>query len=409
MNGSHLESVELDDLGVLRIAGADAARFLQGQLSNDLGRVSTERSALGGLHNPQGRTIALLRIVQLAPNDLLAVLPRELAASVAGRLSKYVLRAKVKVSDESQSWRVVGLIACGLAGGAQRPSPEPADPGAPLASAPLEAYPLGTGEQRRLGESMVVCVGEQPVRWLLIAPAAEPQASATGASQAGGGLPHSVPVRREVWRQLDIIAGLPQVYGATSEEFVAQMLNLDVVGAIAFDKGCYTGQEVIARAHYRGRVKRRLQRFRSRGPLDLKPGDAGELADGRAFKVVEAVQLEDGRCEFLAVAPLPTGDPELSAGQPDAMLERISAPLGVRPSQAGAAALTRSNVGAPATGAALHSSMPADLATTGAFWAPFATSPGAPRKAGASMLPHSSPDPLPSELEQLDLPYPLPD
>ncbi len=409
MNGSHLESVELDDLGVLRIAGADAARFLQGQLSNDLGRVSTERSALGGLHNPQGRTIALLRIVQLAPNDLLAVLPRELAASVAGRLSKYVLRAKVKVSDESQSWRVVGLIACGLAGGAQRPSPEPADPGAPLASAPLEAYPLGTGEQRRLGESMVVCVGEQPVRWLLIAPAAEPQASATGASQAGGGLPHSVPVRREVWRQLDIIAGLPQVYGATSEEFVAQMLNLDVVGAIAFDKGCYTGQEVIARAHYRGRVKRRLQRFRSRGPLDLKPGDAGELADGRAFKVAEAVQLEDGRCEFLAVAPLPTGDPELSAGQPDAMLERISAPLGVRPSQAGAAALTRSNVGAPATGAALHSSMPADLATTGAFWAPFATSPGAPRKAGASMLPHSSPDPLPSELEQLDLPYPLPD
>jgi len=409
MNGSHLQSVELDDLGVLRIAGADAARFLQGQLSNDLGRVSTERSALGGLHNPQGRTIALLRIVQLAPNDLLAVLPRELAASVAGRLSKYVLRAKVKVSDESQSWRVVGLIACGLAGGAQRPSPEPADPGAPLASAPLEAYPLGTGEQRRLGESMVVCVGEQPVRWLLIAPAAEPQASDTGASQAGGALPHSVPVRREVWRQLDIIAGLPQVYGATSEEFVAQMLNLDVVGAIAFDKGCYTGQEVIARAHYRGRVKRRLQRFRSRGPLDLKPGDAGELADGRAFKVAEAVQLEDGRCEFLAVAPLPTGDPELSAGQPDAMLERISAPLGVRPSQAGAAALTRSNVGAPATGAALHSSMPADLATTGAFWAPFATSPGAPRKAGASMLPHSSPDPLPNELEQLDLPYTLPD
>src|SRR6185312_17370732 len=97
-----------------------------------------------------------------------------------------------------------------------------------------------------------------------------PAAAATGAASAPRPdvrLPQSVPARREVWRQLDIISGLPQVYGATSEEFVAQMLNLDLVGAIAFDKGCYTGQEVIARAHYRGRVKRRLQRFRSHRPL----------------------------------------------------------------------------------------------------------------------------------------------
>jgi len=94
------------------------------------------------------------------------------------------------------------------------------------------------------------------------------------------------------------------VYGATSEEFVAQMLNLDAVGAIAFDKGCYTGQEVIARAHYRGRVKRRMQRFVASVPQALKPGDAGTLTDGRGFKVVDAVQRPDGRCEFLAVAPL---------------------------------------------------------------------------------------------------------
>jgi len=399
MNGGHFESVALDDLGALRVAGADAARFLQGQLSNDLARVSAERSALGGLHNPQGRTIALLRIVQLAPNDLLAVLPRELAAPVAGRLSKYVLRAKVKVSDESQSWRITGLIACG-----QEPcSPE-------TAAAPLAAYPIAAGEQRRLGESVVVCVDEQPGRWLLLAPAAQVEASGAGAPQAGGGLPpHSVPVRREVWRQLDISAGLPQVYGATSEEFVAQMLNLDVVGAIAFDKGCYTGQEVIARAHYRGRVKRRLQRFRSRGPLDLEPGDSGELPDGRAFQVVEAVRLADGRCEFLAVAPLPTTEPELSAAnQPDAMLERVSAPLGVRPSQAGAPALSRANVGAPSTGAALHAAVPPELTTTGAFWAPFASSPAAPRRAGGPMLPPSLTEELPHDLERLDLPYALP-
>jgi tRNA-modifying protein YgfZ len=401
VNGGHLQTVELDDLGVLRIAGADATRFLQGQLSSDLGRVSAQRSMLAGLHNPQGRTIALLRIVQLAPNDLLAALPRELAATVAGRLSKYVLRANVKVTDESQSWRITGLIACGLGGATALHSPQ-------IPSGPLAAYPAVAGEQRRVDEKVVIRVGEQPARWLLIAPVAAAQASS--AATSGGGLPHSVPARRQAWSQLDISAGLPQVYAATSEEFVAQMLNLDVIGAIAFDKGCYTGQEVIARAHYRGRVKRRLQRFRSRGPLDLKPGDSGELPDGRAFKVVDAVRLEDGRCEFLAVAPLPTAHPELSAAtQPDAMLERVSAPLAVRPSQAGSAALTRSNVGAPATGAALHAAVPAELSTTGAVWAPFATSPAGPRRAAIPTLPPSLTEELPQDLERLELPYPLPD
>ena len=400
MNGCHQETVELDDLGALRVTGVDATRFLQGQLSNDLGRVSAERSALAGLHNPQGRAIALLRIVELGPNDMLALLPRELAAAVAVRLSKYVLRAKVKVSDESQSWRITGLIACGLTT-ARLQSPEAA------ASAPLTAYPGAVGEQRRLGDTLVVCVGKQPERWLLIAPAASADASDPIAARSAAGMPPSVPASRDVWRQLDIIAGLPQIYAATSEEFVAQMLNLDVVGAIAFDKGCYTGQEVIARAHYRGRVKRRLQRFRSRSPLALKPGDSGELGDGRAFKVVEAVRLGDGRCEFLAVAPLPTAEAELSASaQPDAMLERVSAPL--RPSQAGATALTRSNVGAPATGAALHAAMPSELSTTGAVWAPFASSPAGPRRAGVPTLPETLPGELPHDLERLDLPYERP-
>jgi tRNA-modifying protein YgfZ len=390
MNGGHLQTVELDDLGAVRVRGADAARFLQGQLSNDLGRVSAARSALAGLHNPQGRTIALLRIVQLAADDLLALLPRELAPSVAGRLSKYVLRAKVSVSDDSQSWRITGLIACGSS------------------RAPLAGYPAATGEQNRLEERIVICVGEQPARWLLIAPAAD-AGSSSAAAPPGDPLQHSVPVGREAWRQLDIISGLPQVYSSTSEHFVAQMLNLDVLGAIAFDKGCYTGQEVIARAHYRGRVKRRLQRFRSRGPLDLKPGDNGELSDGRAFTVVEAVRLADGRCEFLAVAPLPSAEPDLSATiPPDAMLERVSAPLGVRPSHPGAAALTRSNVGAPATGAALHAAVSSDLSATGAFWAPFANSPAGPRRAGAPELPSTHAEESPHDIDWLDLPYALP-
>jgi folate-binding protein YgfZ len=389
MTEGHVQRIALEDLGALRVTGADAVRFLQGQLSNDLGRASAERSVLAGLHNPQGRTIALLRIVQLAPDDLLALLPRELAAPVASRLSKYVLRAKVKVTDESSGWSITGLIATAV-------------------GARLAAYPVLAGEQRRLGEAWFVRVGEQPARWLVIGPAREAQADGCASAPTEEPL-QSVPARREVWRQLDITAGMPQVYGATSEEFVAQMLNLDVIGAIAFDKGCYTGQEVIARAHYRGRVKRRLQRFRSRHPLDLKPGDSGELPDGRAFTVVDAVCLEDGRCEFLAVAPPPDSEPRLSAAmQPDALLERVSAPLpGATPQEA--AALTRANVGAPATGAALHAAVPSDLATTGAVWAPFATSPAGSPRAGGPPPPGVLADGPPHDLERLELPYALPD
>ena len=363
---------ELADLGALRVRGADAVSFLQGQVSNDVARLTPQHSLLAGYHNPQGRAIALLRLVQLEQDDLLAILPRELAPTVASRLSKFVLRAKVKIADESASWRVTGLAAPAQkasvaknsdAGAAHRGASVATagtiDPGPGTSTAQdssetswaagqferasaLVALPAGAnaaapaamasdpdvsswtaaqlavadatislpdasalmlpdsvGSQSRVDDSVVVRVGAAPARWLMISPA-----------QQASPLAPVARADRDSWRRLDIAAGQPQVYAATSEEFVAQMLNLDALDGIAFDKGCYTGQEVIARAHYRGRVKRRLQRFVSRGALRLAAGDSGQLADGRAFKVVEAVQVADGRCEFLAVAPLAAGDQE---------------------------------------------------------------------------------------------------
>jgi tRNA-modifying protein YgfZ len=279
---SDASTMALDTLGVLRARGPDALSFLQGQLSNDLARLATDRSLLAGYHNPQGRVIALLRVLQLAPEDLLAVLPCELVPTVIARLSKFILRAKVKLVDESQSWRISGLVAAdSVAHGA---------------------------------DTLAVQVARQPSRWLLLSPAARSPLPAAGAA--------ALP---ETWRRAVIAAGEPQVYTATSEQFVAQMLNLDVLGAIAFDKGCYTGQEVIARAHYRGRVKRRLQRFITSASRALKPGAAGTLADGRAFEVVEAVLLADGRCEFLAVAPLIAGEPQPAAPTTTATDERLEA------------------------------------------------------------------------------------
>lgn len=231
----------LDDLGVIAVRGIDASKFLQGQLSQDVSKLVPGVPAYAGLHTPQGRVVAVLRLIAQA-DGVLAILPRELVAGTLERLKKYVLRAKVTLEDASARLCVVGS--------AQE-----------------------TGRALRCVERAAA----------ITAPSGD----------------------RTAWHAADIADGLPQVFAATSETFVAQMLNLDCVGGIAFDKGCYTGQEIIARAHYRGRVKRRMQRFRTRAALALDAGDHGTLADGRAYVVVDAIRNSDGETEFLAVAPWP--------------------------------------------------------------------------------------------------------
>jgi folate-binding protein YgfZ len=269
-------------LGVLRARGADARTFLQGQLSNDASAVRSAALQLSGYHTPQGRVIALLHLTALSSDDLLAILPAELVPAVVARLSRYVLRAKVRLTDDSAHWQVLGYRGA---------APE----------LPGGALSLPYGSTRHL---------------VLV-----PQGATVAADGATG--------TREDWLACDIAEGLPQVCLATSEAFVAQMLNLDLLGGIALDKGCYTGQEIIARAHYRGQVKRRMQHFLSDLPCTLAPGQSGTLADGRNFKVVAAVPAADGRCEFLAVAPATPGavDPEALPATTQTLIPAQQLPL----------------------------------------------------------------------------------
>jgi hypothetical protein len=243
-----------EGLGVLAFRGADTAKFLQGQLSADIGKLAPGATTLAGLHNPQGRVVALFALLRTAEEEILAVLPRELIGTVASRLRKFILRAKVRIEDLSTTLMIAGS----------------ANP--PLANPLIKHLPWGR-------------------RWLLVVPADQ--------HESLDGDAHSI----SAWQRADIAEGLPQVYAATSENFVAQMLNLDLLGAIAFDKGCYTGQEIIARAHYRGRVKRRLQRWHGAGNYVPRAGDAVRSSDGRALTVVRAAAAEASGWDVLAVGP----------------------------------------------------------------------------------------------------------
>jgi folate-binding protein YgfZ len=269
-----------DGLGVLAFRGADAARFLQGQLSANVEKLGAGASTLAGLHNPQGRVVALLAVARTSADELLAVLPRELASGVAQRLRKFVLRSKVILDEAPDLYSVLG---------SENASPPPG------------TASLAWGTRR-----------------LLLMP-----------RDRLGGAGVTDPAALARWRMADIAEGLPQVYAATSEAFVAQMLNLDLLGAIAFDKGCYTGQEVIARAHYRGRVKRRMQRWLNTSGVLLEPADTARGPDGRTLTVVRVAARPDGDQEILAVGNFAAANETVAetAAAAESLAPEVSGPL----------------------------------------------------------------------------------
>lgn len=251
-----LELTMLDDLAVLGAHGADVLPFLNGQLSQDMNLLPGRGSQLAGLHNPQGRVIALVRCLYLDEAHVLLVVPRELADSVRAHLQRFVFRARVRIEDASAAWRAYGLT--------------------------------GPDAEAACSTRLHMPQDDSGMRQLVVAPRGEP-------------LPESHVAPRDEWRAQDIAAGIAQITTATSGLWVAQMLNLDLLGGISFEKGCYTGQEVIARAHFRGQVKRRMQRFFTHSAIALTPGARVRFQDGRAAQVVTAVDSADGQ-EFLAVA-----------------------------------------------------------------------------------------------------------
>ncbi|SRR5579859_757459 len=299
----------LTHLGVLRFSGPDSLSFLQGQLSNDTQRLAGNTSLLAAYSSAQGRVLALIYLLPHS-SGVLGILPREILPATMERMRKFVMRAKVKIEDAGDSLAVGGRFTVSSSSGAM-----PSSGTVPSSRAIL---PSG-GYTETDGMGVAPVARDANRHWLIAAPQAFASVDASEAQR----------VENE-WRLADIRAGLPQIYAATSEAFVAQMLNLDLLDAISFTKGCYTGQEIIARTQHLGRIKRRLYRL-SLPPGAWSIGQALRLSDGRQGRLTEVIDSGGGieALAVLTVEPGPTAD--LDPGTAEIAVPATELPLPYAP------------------------------------------------------------------------------
>ncbi|MDR8013510.1 YgfZ/GcvT domain-containing protein [Ectopseudomonas guguanensis] len=226
----------LDHEGLLAVRGADAAKFLQGQVTCNLNYLSASQSSLGARCTPKGRMLSSFRIVPVDDGYLLAM-ARELIEPQQADLQKYAVFSKSKLTDESAAWVRFGLT----------------DGDAVLGDLGLH---LGPASDSVASAGPLLAVRLSDGRAELWAPAAE-------AERLQGRLAALLPqAPLNDWLLAQVRAGVGQVFGATRELFIPQMINLQALGGVSFKKGCYTGQEIVARMQYLGKLKRRLQRLR---------------------------------------------------------------------------------------------------------------------------------------------------
>jgi tRNA-modifying protein YgfZ len=290
----------LAHLGILRFTGADTLSFLQGQVSNDTQRLTEGTPVLAAYSSPQGRVLALIYLLPHS-SGVLAILPREILAATMERLRKFILRAKVRIEDAADA-----LIVAGRFGATSQSDATPKGGAIPHADSSYVEYD-------GIGSAPVGHDGNR--RWVI----GPPEKIAAPADAAAG------KRIEDDWRLADIRAGLPQVYAATSEAFVAQMLNLDLVDGISFTKGCYTGQEIIARTQHLGKIKRRL--FRLGLPSGAwSVGQSLRLADGRHGRLTEVIE-RDGRTEALAVLSVEAGAVSGAEAPGEPLIEAAVLPL----------------------------------------------------------------------------------
>jgi len=240
----HLQGIApLPHLGIIRAVGADAARFLHNQLTNDVLLMKDGQCRLAAFCNAKGRMQASFVVYKRSAEDVLLICRKDLMAPTIKRLSMFVLRAKAKLSDASDEFELLGLagdaVAHALSGAASAAS---------LPFAPWQRHAAGAADVLTLYPA----VGQPRALWIAPKDMAGPAGSALGA---------------DVWQLGEVMSGIAWVELATFEAFVPQMLNYESVAGVDFQKGCYPGQEIVARSQFRGTLKRRAFIAQSTVPM----------------------------------------------------------------------------------------------------------------------------------------------
>jgi len=277
---------DLSHTGLIAAYGEDTVGFLQGQVTSDVRRVSPRASQLSAYCSPKGRMLATFRIFQRGETLYLSM-PRAAVEPTLKRLRMFVLRAKVTLEDASDS-----LVRIGFSG---------PDADAQLREQ-LGAAPGAPHQALQSGDYTTIRIPAHHPRFEIYGEL-EPMKKLWTSLDV-----HAAPVGRDHWHLLDVRAAVPVVYPETVDAFVPQMTNLQILDGISFKKGCYTGQEVVARMQYLGKLKRRMFRAHTDAADAPPPGTAlfapGSSSGQGVGKVVTAAPAPDGGWELLAVVEI---------------------------------------------------------------------------------------------------------
>lgn len=265
------------DLVVLSVSGKDAGKFLQGQLTCNVNDITETQSGFGAFCTPKGRVITTFLLIKHRDSFLL-IMPAELMETVKKRLQMYILRSDVVITDHSDDYCLIGTRFWDMAtSNAQLFSTSQPEQGVVTVSLPNNRY-LTIAEASKAITYWSDRVGDQQFK----------------------------PDNSAQWNYLDVTSGIPWLNTKTSEEFIPQMLNLDKLGGISFNKGCYTGQEIVARTHYLGKAKREM--FLAECMISTPPEpNAAIIDDTGTEEVVGRVlqaQNQKNSCKMLVVLQL---------------------------------------------------------------------------------------------------------
>lgn len=283
---SHSGFSRLSHLGVIRVEGDEAAKFIHGQLTQDFSLLGPNEARLCALCSPKGRMLASFIGFKNSPSEILLICSQDLLGAMVKRLSMFVMRAKAKVSDASESFSLYGMLS------SQAPGSDTDMPWA------LEKTSDGT----RI--SLYPSDGQPRQLWILASDAPAPQGPVLSPA---------------LWAWSEVRSGVATVTAPVSEAFVPQMVNYESVGGVSFKKGCYPGQEVVARSQFRGTLKRRA--FIAHCAQPVRAGDeVVALADPSqpAGTVVQAAASPGGGFDAIVSLQLSAAaDGDLHARNPE--------------------------------------------------------------------------------------------